>query len=228
MNITRNSDGVVSDGNISVTIPKDRSFLSVLNGKNVIDNGSSFNEDGYIYRDGIRIRKWFTRIRDHKGYIWHPKLDDIVYCEAKFHKMSQYRDNWYKANWSTVFNNMPEKCYYFHNIGKNSGWKMLEKSKDGISNDWVNIVEVEDNKINQLAGNLWENYDKKSCIIGDRYWMFYKVFLECVNKRFWRKFNRYIKIINFNVNGRDYFIKYDRDGIEFIGMNNEILREVIG
>jgi hypothetical protein len=227
MIISRNSEGVVTDGNISVTIPKDRSLLSVLNSKNVIDDGSSFNEDGYIYHGGIRIRKWFTKIRDHRGYIWHPKLDDIVYCEAKFHKMSQYRDNCYKANWPTILSNIPEKCYYFCNKGKNEGWKILEKNEYGISTTWVSSNEIEQDKINQQAGDLWESYDKKSSVVGDRYWMFYKVFLECVNKRFWKKFSREVKIINFTVNGRDYFIKYDRDDVEFIGMNNEILKEVI-
>lgn len=226
MSITRNSDGLTNINNeISVTVPKNRSFLGVLNEKNIFNDGDSFDEDGYVYQNGTRLRKWFTKIRDHKGYIWHPKLDDIVYCESKFHKISNYRDNWYKINWPTVFSNIPEKYYYFHNNSKNSGWKIIEKSKDGISTDWVNTNEVEEDKINQQAGDLYEIYNKKSRIVGDRYWMFYKVFLYSVEKAYWSKFNDTIKIINIVVNGRNYFIRNGNDGIEFMGLNDEILIE---
>lgn len=74
---------------IEIKIPTDRSALSVLgNSSNTRDIqwGDEYNKDGYIYRDGARLRKWFSN-RHGWNHLWLPIEDQPARLEAVYHKL---------------------------------------------------------------------------------------------------------------------------------------------
>ncbi|MFA5571750.1 MAG: hypothetical protein WDA42_01480 [Candidatus Bathyarchaeia archaeon] len=83
-------------GTIQITVPTDRSFLSMTN--NRFGDGEEFNDDGYVYRDGKRLRKWFGTLWDNgrNWRIWEPKLKDIKALEQSRWNSIQYCKRWFE------------------------------------------------------------------------------------------------------------------------------------
>lgn len=54
-----------------ITVPPTRSAVSILSADNGIPDGVEFRDDGYIYRDGRRLRKYFVYHPRWKHY-WEP------------------------------------------------------------------------------------------------------------------------------------------------------------
>lgn len=95
ISIRRNAEGEVTTGASAFKVPKNRSFLSVL-GNNPAAHGDEFREDGWVYNDGKKVRKWFISLKDgYPRHIWEPKLDDVITLEAKYQKVhSKLKEFW--------------------------------------------------------------------------------------------------------------------------------------
>ena len=55
--------------------------------------GEIHSDDGYVYRDGVKLRKWFSNISGYqrRKYFWHPCLKEIAKIENLYHKLSARR-----------------------------------------------------------------------------------------------------------------------------------------
>jgi hypothetical protein len=84
-----------NDEYINITVPTDRSFLSMVN--NHFDDGEEFKTDGYVYAAGKRIRKWFINLWDNgrNWRVWEPKLKNIKDMEQSRWDSIQYCKRWY-------------------------------------------------------------------------------------------------------------------------------------
>lgn len=72
---------------IRITVPKNRSGLSIL-GLNTVSDGDTFESDYYVYRDGKRVRKWFS-FRRGWSHFWPPVLDALLRIETLHERFEQ-------------------------------------------------------------------------------------------------------------------------------------------
>lgn len=70
---------------MSVRIPPNQTALGLLSRNHVNDN-EVFSEDYWVYKDGKRIRKWFSYCEGW-NHFWTPVLDDIKHLESVYHKL---------------------------------------------------------------------------------------------------------------------------------------------
>ena len=100
-----NNDGQVSvcdeDGQevISVTIPSDISMLNVFgNNTQDIQHKDDFRTDWYQYRNGVRLRKYFSGNRFGMKHFWPPVIEQLARIEAAYHRSRQRKDRlWTKT-----------------------------------------------------------------------------------------------------------------------------------
>jgi hypothetical protein len=76
---SRNSEGCVSvlsqDGTyVTAKVPQDRSMLGIM-GVNGIIPGGDYRDDGWVYFNGLPVRKWHSKIDSVR--IWEPKMKNL-------------------------------------------------------------------------------------------------------------------------------------------------------
>jgi len=101
--IERNAEGVVKAGDVSCIIPKGESMLAVL-GVNPMINCGVYAEDGWIYVNGDRVKKWFRKF-EHIT-IWPPVLKDLVMLERRRSAIKEKVNNYYNNVWQPIFEEM--------------------------------------------------------------------------------------------------------------------------
>lgn len=76
----RDKDGIVrtADG-VQIQIPKNRSMLAFL--ANGVISDTVYAEDGWVYKDDSKVKKWFIKIENHN--IWEPSLLDLSTLERR-------------------------------------------------------------------------------------------------------------------------------------------------
>jgi len=84
---------------IHFTLPRNESALGLLglNNFSIEDDGCVFAEDGYIYKGGVRLRKYFSHMKGFEHF-WKPVLSDLSRLEFLHHKL--YKRG--KARWAKV------------------------------------------------------------------------------------------------------------------------------
>lgn len=143
---TRNESGLVSieteDGQVSATIPKTRSMIGML-ATNGLVNGGEYKEDGFIYMNGVPVRKWHGRFDGHR--LWEPKLKDL----ASLYRLHKKAANKNDAQWAKVrgvLDELTKTCdvndkiiahalpTHHHSGNANDWWEyQVHKSAEGVS-----------------------------------------------------------------------------------------------
>lgn len=98
---SRNAEGEVKLANgITFNVPKTRTALSFLNEFNHIENGDSIKENGWIYKDGVKYKKWFRSYsRFGIDKVWEPHLYDLpflcdLYLKLKKDCAQKHNETW--------------------------------------------------------------------------------------------------------------------------------------
>jgi len=107
MIMERNSDGKVTIGDNSATIPKNELALFMF-GTNPVFDKAEYRKDGLIYVDDKPVRKWFRDCYlpggNSRGVrIWQPILSDIVSLEARRWRMKERVEKFYNDVWKPAF-----------------------------------------------------------------------------------------------------------------------------
>ena len=85
----RDSNGVVTTGEMSATIPQEYSMIGVL-ATNGIINGGDYREDGFVYINNKPVKKW--HITQGGIRLWQPKLNDLQSLYKLYKKTRKARD----------------------------------------------------------------------------------------------------------------------------------------
>jgi hypothetical protein len=158
---------------ISISIPEGLTALSVV-GSNCIteqEDGCDFVEDGYIYKKGVRIKKWFSP-QDGWNHFWAPLLNDIARLEALYVKLGN-RSKKHYAKISDVLRKISEivapnknGIYYVHanpykHPQEGKIW-LYEIHKSDMGSglaycfNWVSEPKPEEYKFIELGNELYE------------------------------------------------------------------------
>jgi hypothetical protein len=94
VNIERRDRDVACDDGTQFRVPTDITVLAILGGGNAPCHGDSFEPDGWVYRDGVKQRKWFLPMGSMKR-LWQPRLTDIAGIEAtRWRCKARYESVW--------------------------------------------------------------------------------------------------------------------------------------
>ena len=225
----RTADGTTELANgTTFKVPKNRSALSMF-GTNRISHGDVFAEDGWVYQEGKKVRKWFTRFLPHGDEtIWEPKLKDVVTLEAKRWKYlnrptrdklnRQWKENYDKVMAAAPFlAKMPR-------TGKRSEGKIFFEIHDRderqyVSWNWVSIMESGNRKVpkgtpthQKLADEFFYIEDRlMEC--STRRSLFFHAFLSAINKKYVdamfprKRSSGDPTTLHLIINGRDYWFR---------------------
>jgi len=212
---------------ITANFPADRSSLGIISHNNVFD-GDDFRDDGYVYRNNKKVRKWFSSMGDWEHF-WHPVLNDIPRLESLYHRLMERNHRHWDVLWKhvekivstvspkqryneTVYivhaqpyrtcNQAPGKCwvYYIHNLKGHPG-------KYSFGFDWVDIPEKFEHL--EFGNMLYHLYVNASGAFRNKV---YEVFKRACEQHLF-SFGRGEKHKVFNeflVNGRKYIFHTQR------------------
>jgi hypothetical protein len=210
MLMQRNSEGLVTFANgVQVTIPEDRSMLSLVN--NQIIDGSVYSSDFWVYKDGKKIKKWFIKIDDHN--IWEPSLYNLPEFEQRRYNIALKCNDKIKVVWEESIKLLKEVKI---SIVKRHGYlTKVEYDEERKSASWTWIFSDESSKeCNPEAGKAYFKADKTIT----RYLSYTRLF----NYAFIKAVEKYIddnnllydkgpwnrqQYMNFNINNREYLFK---------------------
>jgi hypothetical protein len=216
----RNAEGEVKVGNITCKVPTDRTALSIL-GDNIPVNGGEFKKDGWIYVDGKRVKKWFNRCYSPNGsslsaVIWPPILEDVAKLEARYWKISEKVEKFYRNHWQTLYDQIikageahakPTHKYtgdlhWWHY--KRTEYVGNKYARFALSFDWV---EEPEKPVNFKLGQRYYLIDRKL----NRYYRYLGMFRTVLEKaidNYLTKYHRAEKpgvTMRFEINGRNYW-----------------------
>lgn len=206
----RNAEGVVTTPNGVCKVPTDRSMLSVL-AVNAFSDGDDFRPDGYVYRDGEKVRRWFSTL-DRNIRVWHPKLDDLTKLEATRWKVRSYVKNEFdkiKPKYDKVAEADSFYCHY-DNGPRANGFIKFEKDK-GVSWSWISDRNpVGDLPLRQDLGDLWFSWERRAKDLRSREWKTRLAFLKGVENKFYKRFleDKELEVLHAIINGRSYWIRH--------------------
>lgn len=186
----RNKEGEVTLPNASIKIPKNMTALSMLAMNRVVDHGE-YREDGWIYVNDKRIKKWFQRIYPEHGsntLIWLPVLKDIPKLEARMWRMRERYNRYANEAWRPAYNRVVEvkQAHAKPTFHKDKGWwlytsRIYQNDQYSIGFDWVDEDEPE-TIINQTIGQAYYDADHKLTQYGHYLFCFRGVLEAAINK----------------------------------------------
>jgi hypothetical protein len=150
---------------IQISIPKGILALSILSSNSFSDE-EEFREDGYVYKDGVRLRKWFSYQRGWK-YFWKPCLNNIPRLENVYHRLClRSSRNWANIEkmMKHIRNVVPKTVshgentfkvcsdYAYSRGGNTEYFQYSIYERGSYSSDWVSSEEYEKDK-NVSLGN---------------------------------------------------------------------------
>jgi hypothetical protein len=245
--LDRDNKGVTTiqdeSGVFKITVPQGHSALSLLSyEKNNWQDKEVIADDGYVYdENGNRKRKWFSDLRiivDPRNirpfYYWHPKLDDLAYCEAKYHKMCIKVECFFEN--SNVFNEtiaaQPFCCAYKHGYVVFDG----KPTDDFLGWNWCKEEDIKNYPfypypMNQEAGDAYFAYREEADRWYRRKWYFEKLFLKSLDKNLSLKLTGLVDYVKLSVNNREYLITkdlgYDSEGVKILcNPKNTVIIEI--
>lgn len=74
---------------LEITVPTDRSTLSVLANEDTkkMMEGDTYREDGFVYHNDVRLRKWFA-YRQGWNHYWEPIINQLSRLESLYYQLS--------------------------------------------------------------------------------------------------------------------------------------------
>jgi hypothetical protein len=95
----RNAQGevrlTVANKTVAATIPRDRSMLGIV-GVNGLINGGEYQNDGWVYFNGERCRKWHIKYQGVR--VWEPHFNDLLYLYRLYKRTQQAN----QAQWQHI------------------------------------------------------------------------------------------------------------------------------
>lgn len=182
MKIERNSEGVVnfSDGT-QIQMPSSMSLLSI--GDTIVDGGK-YENDGYIYLNGERVKKWLRRYTEEQILLWPPHVTDIKYLYPIYVKVQKRRNEaWDKvsetvkeieATGNPIAHTKP--THKFKPLYGETWW-VYRISNYGFGFDWIG--EPED-KVNLELGDKLYKQERRAMEWAGKYHKVKKVLLDAI------------------------------------------------
>lgn len=217
MDLSRNKDGIASDGEISYTLPTNVGMLGMLYANRDMRDKSVYATDFYIYDgNGNKISKWFS-MADGIKY-WEAKLEDIKSLEMKMIKTYNYYKKHFNEKWMPAFDALVKvgggHCIPTHKYTKFENldhWKYRINNYDGknsIGFEWCckpvrmkNKKEATDFfKAEQRQEELIKRKNKFLTI-------FHLAMDNFIKDNYPISDNDVDKIIQFDINGRTYWYR---------------------
>jgi hypothetical protein len=167
---TENKDGIISvNGKKISEIPQGISMLSVFDANPFLVD-SKYDDDGWIYSKGDRLRKWYTKAYSDGGscvMVWGPVLRNPPAIEARYHAIKQKADNFFWKVWRPTYDKVIEvgKAHAKPtHAGSNGEWWMYTANKwvnhePTLGFDWLD--KAPDNLINHDIGQSHYDSDRK-------------------------------------------------------------------
>ncbi len=216
---------------IEFRIPQGISVLSMIH--NNPQMYEDFREDGWVYVNDKPVRKWYINLDGPKIRFWHPKLDDLAYCEEKRWKAVQIR----KKEFANIWNDIHEQvkrfgdfiCHY-----NNRPVAVRRYINDyGISVIGWGSVDDDDLPVNQELGDTYFAIEERVRQVNERKRWFGLAFMRALEKH-WYNSNPDPMIRNFHyvINGRDYWFtespnRFPMNRIEIISYPEDVVTTVI-
>ena len=194
-------------------------------GANVLQDGDEFRDDGWVYNNERRCRKWFGNLNAQgiRARIWEPKLKCLEMLEAKRWKGVQYLKGYYKGEWNAAYEaitslggeKIVDNCQITHKHKSDKEWWLykfsLTKSPFTLNDtyawtfDWVDKPE---HPIHLELGQKFYEVDQHSRTIAKRKGIFLEAFNVAMND--WLREHNELraipgKTLKVNINGRSYW-----------------------
>jgi hypothetical protein len=222
---------------VKFELPESMSVLALVGGRNQIDNGDVFSEDGWVYNEGRRIRKWFLPLDiggSHSSRVWEPKLcgrkANIATLEEKRWRIHQKTLKKMEKEWKEILEKVRKSRPALGNLPGTSRQIVLLYVKDYNYISWKDVGEdsfgvylppsvdkyLKDAEENQMLIDDYFRYEKLAMRY-NKYCLLFKEAFNLAIKRFISSLGckDVDKIINFVINGRSYLYRYDGTIIAF-------------
>lgn len=210
----RNKEGIVRLANgAQIKVPKDRSMLGFI-GREFFDGGV-YEEDGWIYMDGKKFKKWFITLEDKR--VWEPVLHDLAKLEARRFKVATRSQKVIREMWDEGVKQLRKVGTSI--IKREQGWWEIkyDKRDDTIRSGWVWCDEPQPKRQRNIeAGKAYMRCEKIIHRYSGYQRFFNAVFLRAVNL-FVSNYNiiktgpwdrqRYLML---TINGREYWFDLNR------------------
>jgi len=213
----RVEDGSVQALGTTFKVPTNRTALPIL-ADNRIVNGCDYNKNGWVYVDGKRIKKWFSRCYSPEessisALIWLPVLDDVAKLEARYWKILGKVKKFYREHWKIYYDRIIEagKAHAkpTHKYTGDLHWWEYKRYNhfDGhsaLSFDWV---EEPKEPVNLELGQEYYHIDRKIT----RYYQYLGMFQVVLSQAISKYLKKYHKVehpgitLRFEINGRNYW-----------------------
>jgi len=169
----RNNEGSVELENVAmeIKIPRDRLALSIL-ANNQFCHGADFRENGWVYINGEKSHKWFTKLYNDQTLdvnIWEPILKDVPTLENRYARMKDRYDKFFEEVFRPAFDKVVEvgrahakPTHQYREYQGKTWWLYTThqyiKDQSSISFDWV---EDQKNPENHEIGQTYYELDRK-------------------------------------------------------------------
>ena len=205
-------------------------------------DGDDFRNDGWVYNQGKRTRKWFGNVFMHgtdMGRIWEPKYLDIPTLEAKRWKMVQRYRKWTQEVWMPVWDAVKQVgqahakvCHEYS--GKCDPWWLYTfHDYGGISMDWVSEPAE---PLNLEIGQRYYYVERDALqTMSTRKSLFDAAFYRAMEKMLWKEENKPKTIgqtLKVQINNRLYWYItiINRHGVlewEFLARPEDAVADII-
>jgi hypothetical protein len=208
----------------SITIPADRSILNFTSNK--FFDGALFAKDGYIYSNGMRIKRWTSYI--YNTLIWEPHLKDINHLEERYHFHLQNYEKKALSKWRKWFEKYPNQSFrgYLKNnevlftidrVGVT--WSYSEWKKEHRSD--INTIPFNEDAVTEYF--LLENMIKK---YSRRHQLYQKIFIYAVQNELHTGQWKQEDLLHLFINDREYWFNIGSKGDFKILATPQNIREV--
>lgn len=223
MNTITRKKNKVTAGDISVTIPSDKSMLSIL-GNNSFINGTTFAKDGYIYKGKKKLKKYFIS-REGWNHFWEPTLSQISRIEAAYQKASKRHTKRWKNLFKIVhkivqsghaIERYGETRYIAHAFCETQkAWMAYACNNENYSFDWLDKKPKK--VVNRKLGEQLNKMDRQLMKAGFRYKL-EKLLDDAIVNMLWQSNKEMTKeplrsnslgaIFEVNINNQKYFYTF--------------------
>lgn len=219
----RDANGIVTayggDASVQIKIPRDRSMLSILGSSTAgkICTGYEYREDGYVYLEDKRIKKWYVSVSTFGNdiQVWEPSLDDVVALEARYWRVKQAGMYWYinfhqplvkkiyDAGGHAHAKILHSECdvpWYLYDVGYREPYGLC------VGFNWCD--RVPESPVNLDLGQEYYQLDCYSRSVGQRSWKFSRALMRAIDHYLAKRLpDKAGVILKLSINGRNYFYR---------------------
>lgn len=225
---------IVKGNGFQASIPEDQSVISILS-KNEILEEDEFRSDYFVYRNGIRHRKWFSNLGSNNQFrIWMPKIKDIALLERKrVDLLSKCRAKYLKPWKEFIFLMKENKLTHIYcDTEKPLSPGIIKISMDEeerISWNWVEGDSESLVKHNEIGAKYFE-YERAVRKYSRFIQVFEAAFFQAIEHKIYSEAE--LKLVyHFIINGRHYWFERTKTGLKKIfypeDQHEEIIEETL-